>query len=377
VNSVFLEETAETPQASAVCSLENYLALPDHSMDDRIRAARAQLGTTTVILGHHYQRDEVVRFADYTGDSYKLSRIAAETSAKCIVFCGVHFMAESADVLARNDQQVILPDLNAGCSMADMAEISQVEDCWDTLVSFGLAADTIPITYINSTAAIKAFCGENGGLVCTSSNCRAAMEWAFARGKRVLFLPDQHLGRNTGYAMGIPLEEMAVWDPWGLQGGQTSQDLAASKLVLWKGHCAVHQRFLPGHVDQVRAKYPGIQVIVHPECRWEVCQKADALGSTERLISLVEDAPSGSMFAIGTEIHLVNRLARRFASEGKKIITLDDTGCLCTTMFRITPQHLAWALENLVQGNVVNRIQVSADIKKWARVALDRMLELG
>jgi quinolinate synthase len=377
VNSVFLEETAGTPQASAVCSLENYLALPDHSMDDRIRAARAQLGTTTVILGHHYQRDEVVRFADYTGDSYKLSRIAAETGAKCIVFCGVHFMAESADVLGRNDQQVILPDLNAGCSMADMAEISQVEDCWDTLVSFGLAADTIPITYINSTAAIKAFCGENGGLVCTSSNCRAAMEWAFARGKRVLFLPDQHLGRNTGYAMGIPLEEMAVWDPWGLQGGQTSQDLAASKLVLWKGHCAVHQRFLPGHVDQVRAKYPGIQVIVHPECRWEVCQKADALGSTERLISLVEDAPSGSMFAIGTEIHLVNRLARRFAPEGKKIITLDDTGCLCTTMFRITPQHLAWALENLVQGNVVNRIQVRADIKKWARVALDRMLELG
>jgi len=377
VNSVFLEQTAGTPQASAVCSLENYLALPDHSMDDRIRAARAQLGTTTVILGHHYQRDEVVRFADYTGDSYKLSRIAAETSAKCIVFCGVHFMAESADVLARNDQRVILPDLNAGCSMADMAEISQVEDCWDTLVSFGLAADTIPITYINSTAAIKAFCGENGGLVCTSSNCRAAMEWAFARGKRVLFLPDQHLGRNTGYAMGIPLEEMAVWDPWGLQGGQTSQDLAASKLVLWKGHCAVHQRFLPGHVDQVRAKYPGIQVIVHPECRWEVCQKADALGSTERLISLVEKAPSGSMFAIGTEIHLVNRLARRFAPEGKKIITLDDTGCLCTTMFRITPQHLAWALENLVQGNVVNRIQVRADVKKWARVALDRMLELG
>jgi quinolinate synthase len=377
VNSVFLEETAGTPQASAVCSLENYLALPDHSMDDRIRAARAQLGTTTVILGHHYQRDEVVRFADYTGDSYKHSRIAAETGAKCIVFCGVHFMAESADVLARNDQRVILPDLNAGCSIADMAEISQVEDCWDTLVSFGLAADTIPITYINSTAAIKAFCGENGGLVCTSSNCRAAMEWAFARGKRVLFLPDQHLGRNTGYAMGIPLEEMAVWDPWGLQGGQTSQDLAASKLVLWKGHCAVHQRFLPGHVDQVRAKYPGIQVIVHPECRWEVCQKADALGSTERLISLVEKAPSGSMFAIGTEIHLVNRLARRFAPEGKKIITLDDTGCLCTTMFRITPQHLAWALENLVQGNVVNRIQVRADVKKWARVALDRMLELG
>jgi quinolinate synthase len=376
LNSI-LEETAATPQAGDVCSLENYLALPDQSMDERIRAARTQLGTTTVILGHHYQRDEVVRFADYTGDSYKLSRIAAETEAKYIVFCGVHFMAESADVLGRGDQQVILPDLNAGCSMADMAEISQVEDCWDTLTRHGLAADTIPITYINSTAAIKAFCGENGGLVCTSSNCRAAMEWAFSRGKRVLFLPDQHLGRNTGFAMGIPLEEMAVWDPWVLQGGQTSKNLTVSKLVLWKGHCAVHQRFLPGHVDQVRAKYPGIQVIVHPECRWEVCQKADALGSTEHLISIVENAPAGSMVAIGTEIHLVNRLARRFAPEGKKIITLDDTGCLCTTMFRITPQHLAWALENLAQGNVVNRIQVRGDVKQWAKVALDRMLELG
>lgn len=345
-------------------------------MDDRIRAARAQLGTTTVILGHHYQRDEVVRFADYTGDSYKLSRIASETGAKFIVFCGVHFMAESADVLARDGQQVVLPDLNAGCSMADMAEISQVEDCWDALTSFGLAADTIPVTYINSSAAIKAFCGEHGGLVCTSSNCRAAMEWAFACGKRILFLPDQHLGRNTGHSMGIPPEEMAVWDPWGPQGGQTSQSLAASKLILWKGHCAVHQRFLPSHVDQVRAKYPGIQVIVHPECRWEVCQKADALGSTERLISIVEKAPAGSIFAIGTEIHLVNRLAQRFAPQGKKIITLDDTGCLCTTMFRITPQHLAWALENLVQGHVVNRITVRADVKQWAKVALDRMLEL-
>ena len=377
MNPVLFEESAATPQAGEICSLENYLALPDHSMDDRIRAARAQLGATIVILGHHYQRDEVVRFADYTGDSYKLSRIASDTPAKYIVFCGVHFMAESADVLGRGDQQVILPDLNAGCSMADMAEISQVENCWDALARLNLAADTIPITYINSTAAIKAFCGENGGLVCTSSNCRAAMEWAFARGKRVLFLPDQHLGRNTAFAMGILLEEMAVWDPWGLQGGQTSQNLTASKLVLWKGHCAVHQRFLPGHVDHVRAKYPGIQVIVHPECRWEVCQQADALGSTERLISIVEKAPAGSIFAVGTEIHLVNRLAREFASQGKKIITLDDTGCLCTTMFRITPQHLAWALENLVQGNVVNRIQVRAEVKQWAKVALDRMLELG
>ncbi len=377
MNPISLEETAAVPQSGDACSLDNYLVLPDNSMDDRIRAARDQLGATTVILGHHYQRDEVVRFADHTGDSYKLSRIASQTDAKYIIFCGVHFMAESADVLGRNDQQVILPDLNAGCSMADMAEISQVEDCWDTLTRFGLAADTIPLTYINSTAAIKAFCGENGGLVCTSSNCRAAMEWAFARGKRILFLPDQHLGRNTAYAMGIPLDQMAAWDPWSPQGGQTSQNLAAAKLVLWKGHCAVHQRFLPGHVDQVRAKYPGIQVIVHPECRWEVCQKADALGSTERLISIVENAPSGAMFAIGTEIHLVNRVARRAASQGKKVITLDDTGCLCTTMFRISPQHLAWALENLVQGNVVNRIQVRTEVKHWARVALDRMLELA
>ena len=377
MNLVIDEETAVATAAETTCSLENYLALPDHSMDERIAEARAKLGATTILLGHHYQRDEVIRFADFTGDSYKLSKIAAETDARYIVFCGVHFMAESADVLGRDGQQVILPDLNAGCSMADMAEISQVEACWEALQRLGLAEDTIPLTYMNSAAAIKAFCGERRGLVCTSSNARAAFDWAFARGKRILFLPDQHLGRNTGFAMGIPLEEMAVWDPWGLQGGQTKPALAGSRLILWKGHCAVHQRFLPSHVDQVRAKYPGIQVIVHPECRWEVCQKADALGSTERLIALVENAPKGSMFAIGTEIHLVNRLARRFADEGKRIITLDDTGCLCTTMYRISPQHLAWALENLIEGRVVNRIQVRASVKHWARVALDRMLEVG
>ena len=376
------EEMPAPPRAEDVCSLENYLALPDHSIDGRIAAARAKLGSTTVLLGHHYQRDEVIRFADFTGDSYKLSKIAAETDAKYIVFCGVHFMAESADVLGRDGQQVILPDLNAGCSMADMAEISQVEVCWDALELLGLDGETIPLTYMNSTAAIKAFCGEHGGLVCTSSNARAAFEWAFARGKRILFLPDQHLGRNTGFSMGIPMDRMAVWDQWAVQlgtnyGGQAKGNLAASRVILWKGHCAVHQRFLPGHVDAVRAKYPGIQVIVHPECRWEVCQKADALGSTERLIALVEEAPAGQMFAIGTEIHLVNRLARRFGPEGKKIITLDDTGCLCTTMFRITPHHLAWALENLVEGRVVNRIQVKAGVKHWAKVALDRMLEVG
>ncbi len=377
MNLVIDEETAVLPQAGSACSLENYLALPDHSMDSRIAAARAQLGATTVLLGHHYQRDEVVRFADFTGDSYKLSKAAAETGARYIIFCGVHFMAESADILGRDGQQVILPDLNAGCSMADLAEISQVEDCWEALERFHLAEETIPITYMNSTAAIKAFCGEHGGLVCTSSNAGAAFHWAFARGKRVLFLPDQHLGRNTGYAMGIPLAEMTVWDPWSVQGGQTRESLTASRVLLWKGHCAVHQRFLPSHVDQVRAKYPGIQVIVHPECRFEVCQKADALGSTERLIALIEKAPAGSMFAVGTEIHLVNRMARRFAAEDKRVITLDDTGCLCTTMYRISPQHLAWALENLVAGRVVNRIQVRPEVKQWARVALDRMLEVA
>ncbi|MDE3186351.1 MAG: quinolinate synthase NadA [Acidobacteriota bacterium] len=376
MKQILEEAPAGAPETGSSCSLDHYLSLPDHSMDARIAEARAKLGSTTILLGHHYQRDEVIRFADFTGDSYKLSKAAAETDAQYIVFCGVHFMAESADILGRDGQQVILPDLNAGCSMADMAEISQVEDCWEALERLHLSDETIPITYMNSSAAIKAFCGERGGLVCTSSNAGAAFRWAFARGKRILFLPDQHLGRNTGYAMGIPLEEMPVWDPWGLQGGQTKDSLAASRVLLWKGHCAVHQRFLPSHVDEVRAKYPGIQVIVHPECRWEVCQKADALGSTERLIALVDQAPAGSVFAVGTEIHLVNRMARRAAAQGKHVMTLDDTGCLCTTMYRISPQHLAWALENLVEGRVVNHIKVRSSVKQWARVALDRMLDV-
>ncbi len=362
------------------CSLDNYLAMPDHTMDGRIAAARARLGKDALIIGHHYQRDEVIQFADYTGDSYKLSKIASESNSLYILFCGVHFMAESADILAQPWQQVVLPDLNAGCSMADMADISQVEECWAKLHAAGLdgpaAGGLVPLTYMNSTAAIKAFCGERGGLVCTSSNAKGAFEWAFARGSRILFLPDQHLGRNTAYAMGIPLSETVVWDPYQINGGLTLDRLRAARVILWKGHCSVHQRFLPEHADKVRAKYPGIQVIVHPECRLELCQKADAIGSTERLIKIIEDAPEGSMFAVGTEIHLVNRLGKRFAPLGKKVITLDDSGCLCTTMFRISPQHLAWALENMVEGRVVNRIRVHEEIKHWARVALGRMLEI-
>jgi quinolinate synthase len=366
--------------ATEICSLENYLVLPDLSMDERIAAAKDALGTDLVVLGHHYQRDEVIRFADFRGDSYKLSQQAANAGGKYIVFCGVHFMAESADILARPGQVTVLPDLNAGCSMADMAEITQVEDCWEHLVRAGLTNDAgdgvTPITYMNSAAAIKAFCGERGGVVCTSSNAAGAFHWGFAKNSKLLFLPDQHLGRNTGYKLGVPLDEMVVWNPFMLNGGIDPERLKKARVILWKGHCSVHQRFLPEHVDNVRAKYPGIRVIVHPECRWEVCQKADGIGSTEGLLKLIRQAPAGTSFAVGTEIHLVNRMGKEFAAEGKKVITLDDSGCLCTTMFRISPQHLCWALENLVDSNVVNRIKVCDDVKHWARVALDRMLEI-
>jgi quinolinate synthase len=378
VNGLLLDE-APVQVAGEACSLDHYLVQPDESMDARIRAARETLGAEAVVLGHHYQRDEVIRYADFTGDSYKLSKAAAQSSARTMVFCGVRFMAETADILARPWQQVILPDLNAGCSMADMAEIGQVEDCWESLERQGTATNgqgILPLTYINSAAEIKAFCGERGGLVCTSSNARAAFEWAFRRAGKVLFLPDQHLGRNTAFAMGIALDEMVVWDPYQINGGVAPERLRAARVILWKGHCSVHQRFLPEHVDRVRREEPGMQVVVHPECRWEVCQKADALGSTERIIELIEQAPEGSSFAVGTEIHLVNRLAKRFAPLGKRVITLDESGCLCTTMYRISPQHLAWALENLIDGRVVNRIQVDDEKKHWARVALDRMMEI-
>jgi quinolinate synthase len=380
----FLIEEAPALAVGEACSLDHYLVQPDETMDARIAAAREELGTDAIVLGHHYQRDEVIRYADFTGDSYKLSKAASETDAKYMVFCGVHFMAETADILARPWQQVILPDLNAGCSMADMAEIGQVEDCWESLARLGVRGKgqgvegqgIVPLTYMNSAADIKAFCGERGGLVCTSSNARGAFEWAFAKAEKILFLPDQHLGRNTAFAMGIPLNEMVVWDPYMLNGGVTPERLKAAKVILWKGHCSVHQRFLPEHVDRVRREEPGMQVVVHPECRWEVCQKADVLGSTEKIIETIERAPEGSSFAVGTEIHLVNRLAARFAPLGKRVITLDDSGCLCTTMYRISPAHLAWALENLVAGKVVNQIKVSDETKYWAKVALDRMLEV-
>jgi quinolinate synthase len=360
--------------------LESYLLLPDDVLDERIRAARETLGSDLVILGHHYQRDEVIRFADFRGDSYKLSQQAAKAAGKYVVFCGVHFMAESADVLSRPGQVTILPDLNAGCSMADMAEITQVEDCWEQLAGSGVTAGdgagVTPITYINSTAAIKAFVGEHGGMVCTSSNAAAAMQWGFAKNDKVLFLPDQHLGRNTGHAMGIPLHEMVVWDPYVINGGLSPERLNRAKVILWKGHCSVHQRFLPEHVERVRVKYPGVRVIVHPECRWEVCQKADAVGSTESLLKMIRESPPGTTFAVGTEIHLVNRMGREFEAEQKKVVTLDDSGCLCTTMFRISPQHLCWAMENLVKGQVVNQIKVKDEVRRWAKVALERMLEI-
>lgn len=347
-------------------------------MDERIRAARAHLGEQCVVLGHHYQRDEVIQFSDYQGDSWRLSELASEARGRYIVFCGVHFMAESADILARAEQQIVLPDLHAGCSMADMAEISQVEDAWAQFVRLAVVSDggdgMTPLTYMNSSAAIKDFVGRRGGAVCTSSNATTAMRWAFAQNEKIFFLPDQHLGRNTGYALGVPLHEMVVWDPYLPQGGLTAEQLRRARIILWKGHCSVHQRFLPEHVDRMRARYPEVQVLVHPECRWEVCQKADDTGSTDKLRRLVAAAPAGATLAIGTEIHLVNRLAKQYPD--KRILTLDETGCLCTTMYRISPQHLAWALENLVAGNVVNQIRVTPAIKQGARLALNRMLAL-
>lgn len=353
---------------------EDYVELSEQELDNRIARAKAALGSRVVILGHHYQRDEVVKFADFRGDSLKLSRQAASRKeAEYIVFCGVHFMAESADILRGEHQVVVLPDLNAGCSMADMANLEQVEVCWEDVSSL-TKGKVVPVTYINSTAAIKSFVGRQGGPVCTSSNARKVMEWALARGEKGLFIPDEHLGRNTAYRMGIPLDEMAVWDPHEEMGGLTEDEIRRARVILWKGNCSVHQRFLPEHVDRVRKDAPGIQVVVHPECRWEVCELADAVGSTEFIIKKIAEAQPGSKFAVGTEIHLVKRLAQEYPD--RTVVSLDDCGCLCSTMYRISPQHLCWVLESLQAGQVVNRVQVDEDTRRWARLALDRMLEI-
>lgn len=364
---------------SQTCILpQSYFGADKLEMESRIAAAKSRLGKRLVILGHHYQRDDVIKFADFTGDSFRLSQQAASRpEADYIVFCGVHFMAESADVLSAPHQKVILPDLAAGCSMADMAEIDQLEQVWAELEeTFGGTPPVIPITYMNSSAAIKAFCGERGGAVCTSSNAEAVFKWAFARGEKILFLPDQHLGRNTGYSMGILLDRMPVWDPNREFGGNAPADIVGAKVLLWKGHCSVHQRFTPEMVDKVRATYPGIHVIVHPECTWEVVQKSDAAGSTERIIKVVRDAPAGTSWAVGTELHLVNRLAEESRRAGKMVVSLEEHGCLCSTMFRISPAHLLASLENLVEGRVVNQISVPERTAHWTRVALDRMLTI-
>ena len=374
--------SAEQPESLRVpevekgvgCGFDSYLLLPDTSLDERIAAAKARLGQELVILGHHYQRDEVVKFADFDGDSLRLSQQAARVEAKYIVFCGVHFMAESADILRQPHQQVILPDLNAGCSMADMADIGQVEACWAELGTLG-ELKVVPVTYMNSTAAIKGFTGLHGGSVCTSSNAAAVLRWAFERGERVLFLPDEHLGRNVAYRLGVPLEQMVVWDPYQPLGGNSADAVRRAKMILWKGYCSVHQRFLPEHVDRVRREHPGIKVIAHPECRFEVVQKSDYIGSTEQIAQVIREAEAGTQWAVGTEVHLVNRLAKRLAPQ-KLVMSLDPNVCVCTTMFRITPQHLCWALENLVAGRVVNVIRVEDETKRWARVALERMLSL-
>jgi len=363
---------------------EKYLRLSDDEMDERIAAARRALGDRAVILGHHYQRDEVIKFADFIGDSLKLSRAAAsKTTAEYIVFCGVHFMAESADILRAPHQKVVLPDLAAGCSMADMAAPDQLEICWRELEQMGVRTDAlengragvIPVTYINSSAAIKAFVGAHGGIVCTSTNAESIMKWAWERGDKLLMLPDQHLGRNTAWKMGVPLDEMAVWDPNEMWGGLEPAEAHKARLLLWKGHCSVHTRFTPQQIDVFRKRHPGGRVVAHPECTLDVVQAADESGSTEYIINAVKNSPEGTTWAVATEVHLVNRLAADVAP-GKTVVTLDPFGCLCSTMFRVSPNHLLWVLEGLVEGTVHNQIIVPDDIKRDAKLALDRMLSL-
>ena len=358
-------------------ALEDYFGMSDAELNERIERARRLLGSRLVILGHHYQRDDVIRYADFTGDSFKLAKLgASRPETEFIVFCGVHFMAESADILKPGDQKVILPDLGAGCSMADMASVEQVEDAWEQLQALGIldASSVMPITYMNSTAAIKAFCGKHNGVVCTSSNAVPLFEKSLKEADKLFFFPDQHLGRNTGVKFGIPLDQMVVWDPFKELGGNTREQLEHARLILWKGHCSVHGRFKPWHVEQVRRDVPGIKVLVHPECVYEVVEKADLNGSTEFIIKTLEEAEPGSKWAIGTEVNLVNRLIERFPD--KQIQLLAPDLCMCATMYRIAPQNLAWALESLLAGQVVNQITVPEETALWARVALDRMLAI-
>ncbi len=354
-----------------------YYMLSDAELDRRIRAAKEKLGDQLVVLGHHYQGARVIQWADFTGDSFKLAQLAlTRANAKYIVFCGVHFMAETADVLAPEGTQVILPDLGAGCSMADMANERQVDDAWLTIQEKLPGVKVIPITYMNSTAALKAFCGEHDGAVCTSSNAEGVLRWAFERGEKVLFFPDQHLGRNTGYMkLGIPLEEMVVYNPLFGDFECTDEELAKAKIILWKGFCSVHQKFTVDQIDEVRATYPEMKVIVHPECSLDVVLKADYVGSTEYIIKVIEEAPAGTQWAVGTEINLVHRLAE--TQQDKLVVSLSGPNvCPCATMYRISPQHLCWALESLAEGQTVNQVKVHADDRKWARVALERMLAI-
>ena len=351
-----------------------YFERDDQETAARIGRAREILGSRVLILGHHYQRDEIIRWADYTGDSFKLARYgAARQDAEFIVFCGVHFMAESADILAADHQKVILPNLTAGCSMADMADIYQVRDCWTGLEAVG-ARGIVPITYMNSAANLKAFVGERGGAVCTSSNANRALDWAFQQGEKVLFFPDQHLGRNTALRMGVAADLMPVWDPWAPGGGAGGEEFRRARVILWKGHCSVHARFTTAQIAEAGSRFPGIRVIVHPECTQDVVDAADEFGSTEQIVAIVEAAAPGTRFAIGTEINLVNRLARRHPD--KPIFCLDPVICPCSTMYRIHPAYLSWVLDNLLDGRVCNRIQVPEEEKRWARLALDRMLAL-
>ena len=352
--------------------------LQDEACHERIRTARAKLGNRAVILGHHYQRADVYQYADLTGDSLKLSRLASQTDAEYIVFCGVHFMAEVADFMSKPHQIAILPDLAAGCSMADMANLAKVERCWRELNEV-LNADAVvtPVTYINSAADLKAFCGAHGGIVCTSSNARSISEWSFAQREKILFFPDQHLGRWTGYTMGIPMDEMVVWDPDLEMGGLTREQIRKAKMLLWKGHCSVHQMFQPAHIEKFRARYPDGQVASHPECSFEVCRASDFVGSTEHIVKVVKEAEANSHWLVGTELNLVNRLAEEVKHEGKTVQFMAPTVCMCSTMQRIDPQHLAWTLENLAEGHVVNQIKVAEHEAGLAKLALERMLAVS